>query len=147
MLKKRGRKSSAELGLVVVDPAHFKPAPPVHMCPECAQVWRQVVDSMRGGWFTAETLPLLEGYVNHAVIARRLQRKIDEVDPDDRRYAKLLRMLCNEAALIDRLARSLRLSKQSSAAPNTPKNEPPNGPRPWDRDDDPPPRYRKPWED
>jgi phage terminase small subunit len=132
-MRQRGRKS-AESNVVVIDVAALRPAPPAHLSAQDAETWRQVVASMKPGWFTAETWPLLELYCQCTSIARTLAQAIAASGPEDPRFDKLVAMHERESALLLTLGRSLRLTKQSSAEARTVKNDPGGG------------GLRKPWE-
>src|SRR5215212_3377089 len=99
-MAKRGRKSAAELSVIrgggplFTGGPHEKPDPPAELSDDEAQVWRATVEAMRPGWFTAETLPLLQRYCVHVVLAQRIARAIDPADleNDISRFDKLTNM-------------------------------------------------------
>ena len=61
----RGRKSAAELSVIVPARAAFKPPAPDYLPPEQKVEWTEIVRRMPQGWFGRENYPLLVGYVRH----------------------------------------------------------------------------------
>jgi hypothetical protein len=133
-MRQRGRKSSESSNVVQIDVAALRPAPPPHLCAEDAETWRTTVAAMKPGWFGGETWPLLELLCMSTGIARTLAKEIATSGPQDPRFDKLVAMHEREAALLLTLARSLRLTKQSSADARTVKHDPGGSPmrKPWD---------------
>jgi hypothetical protein len=132
-MRQRGRKSP-ESNIVQLDVAALRPAPLAHLSAQDAETWRHVVAWMKPGWFGAETWPLLELYCTCTSIARMLAKEIAASGPEDPRFDKLVAMHERESTLLLTLARSLRLTKQSSADSRTVKSDPGGGGlrKPWD---------------
>lgn len=123
-MRQRGRGNDAE----GVTPE--APEPPTRLTDERATIWRDIVESLPADWFTTETLPLLEAYVNRIYSIRVVEKAIaDELaKPAEARSLALLgdsaQFVRAEISAMQRLATALRLSqhsrrdaKRSSAAP------------------------------
>jgi hypothetical protein len=134
----RGQKSAAQLAVVPsVSGLPDLPASPAYLPEEQREIWNQVVNSLKPGWFGPETFPVLEAYVNHCANARMLGRRIakaveggprtvDEVD-------RLLSLQRQQSDIIKRLATALRLTPHSSRSAAATKQATPGvGRRPWD---------------
>jgi hypothetical protein len=75
-MRQRGRKSGAVLS-VVLDVGRQLPAkPPAELSDAQAQVWRDVVGSMRPDWLTRAAFPVLIEYCRHVCRARLLEVQI-----------------------------------------------------------------------
>lgn len=140
-MARRGRKSAAELSVIrgagplFPGGPHEKPDPPAELSDDEAKVWRNTVEAMRPGWFTAETLPLLQRYCVHVVLAQRIARAIDPADleNDIGRFDKLTSMHVRQTKAMLSCATKLRLTHQSTTNYKARKH-------------DPTARLRKPWE-
>ncbi len=135
-MRKRGRKSGAELSVVPIDCNALRQIPPKNMAREQAQIWTTVVNSTPAGWFRENDV-LLELYCRHVHTADRLAKLIDscgfEFD-DLRQLNRLLAMRARETSLTTRLATKMRLTQQARITPRSAGRKMENvGPRPWER--------------
>ena len=152
-MRQRGRKSSASLTILPLEPAARQP-PPASLPPEAAAEWAAIVNRMPGGWFGRETHPLLAAYCRHIIEAERISgmlalldeslgREVDKGRPEievicesvDTRD-QLLRMRERETRAITTLALSMRLSQQSAYDKTKAVTRRPSGPPPWERGND-----------
>jgi hypothetical protein len=130
-MRKRGRVSSAALGVVPVGvDARTRPEPPKSLTPKEARAWREIVASLRADWFEPETLPLLTDYVRFAALSDRLSQELRDIPVSDPRFASLLRQKLQASNWVVRLATKLRLTIQSSTTTRTDKHAGPR-PLPW----------------
>ena len=147
-MAKRGRKSAAELAVVRVTLEGYRPQAPHALTAQQAQLWREIVESVPGGWINHAQEPLLAAYCRHVSAADRLSAMIDqnESDLNDfgalQRFGKLLSMRERETKALSSLATRMRLTQQSQMHPRSAGrawegNHP--GPKLWDRN--------PPWED
>jgi hypothetical protein len=124
-VRKRGRRSAAELataaGAVVIE----RPEPPYTLWrDEEAEIWRRVVDGLPPGWITGRNLDLLAEYVSHVVASQRLRQMIvaHERGPDPMDVAEwraLMRAHAQQSARVQSLATSLRITPQATVDPKT----------------------------
>jgi hypothetical protein len=132
-MKQRGRPSPNLVALRPVETLPRLPAPPELSADE-AGVFRDVMNSSEGGWFTQANLPLLVQYCRHTIAARRLaeliERAIGQPNTDWGYFASLLTQQRGESALLSTLATKMRLCQQSTR--NNRGNAPRVGPAPWD---------------
>lgn len=89
-------------------------------------VWAQVVNDQPADAFTPTHIPLLEAYCRHIVRGRVLADEIDQferawITDDDglKRYDRLLKMAERESRAASAMARSMRITRQSTADPKT----------------------------
>ena len=119
-MAKGGRKSAAEIGLVVTLPGQ-RPEPPTDLTAPQAAIWRAVVSTKPADWFGADTQPLLRSYCRHTASAETLAKHIakleDADDLDIGLYADLLKARDRETRAMAALARSMRLTQQSRYTP------------------------------
>lgn len=144
-MRKRGRKSAAELSIVRVSVDGYRPGPPADLREPEVQIWRDIVSSVPSGWFNRSNEPLLAAYCRHVATGNRLTKLVDEIAPSQEsevltRWNKLLGMRERESKAALSLARAMRLTQQAQMHPRTagramPEN---SGPRLWDR---------KPWDE
>jgi hypothetical protein len=73
-MRKRGRKSAAELSIVAVAIDGYRPKPPGDLRDPEVQIWQAIVSSLPGGWFTRANEPLLTAYCRHVATSDRLAR-------------------------------------------------------------------------
>jgi hypothetical protein len=143
-MRKRGRKSAAELSIVAVAVDGYRPEPPGELRDAELQIWRNIVSSVPGGWFTRANEPLLLAYCRHIATSDRLAKLVEKVvptpEPDNlKRWDKLLGMRERESKVALSLARAMRLTQQAQTHPRTAgRAMPESGPKLWDR---------KPWDD
>jgi hypothetical protein len=130
----RGRKGQK---VSLVQPE--RPQPPAHFEPEHAAIWTQTVNRLPADWFVAESLPALEQYCEHVVSASRLTERIRAAEkamdaPKD--LDLLYKMRDREVRGGGAVARSLRITLQSTYCPDKSKGKKPRGGgvKPWERD-------------
>jgi phage terminase small subunit len=131
----RGRKSAADLATspVALVPQE-RPKAPECLDKEAAEAWEKLVGAMPADWFGPESYPILESYCWHVSAARHISRMIEEHKQlpekprraikgekyfDVRIYARLLRLRAEQSSVILTLARSMRLTHQSTIDPKT----------------------------
>lgn len=139
-MKKRGRKSAAELATItpegLVERVERPDAPYTLSDVEAAE-WRAIVARMPADWFTRETWPLLEQYCRHAVRAWKVSMLLTQMETEPGplhtdHWLKLLGAQERESRALAMLARQMRLSQVSTMRQDrTPKPES-KGPRPWE---------------
>src|SRR5206468_1460071 len=117
----------------------FRPQPPAELSEEQAEQWRNVVDRMPVGWFSAENTALLCQLCRHVVAARRCAQLIAAEEASDEfsieNYDKLLKMQERESRACASLATRMRLTQSTRmraerAAVEMAKH--PEGLRPWE---------------
>ena len=147
-MAKRGRKSAAELSVVRVALEGHRPPPPDDLTAQQARTWREIVESVPGGWVSRAQEPLLAAYCRHVFAADRISTMVDNCKPDfeDRtslqRFDKLLAMRERETKALSSLATRMRLTQQSQMHARTAAramSDAHGGPKLWER--------RPPWED
>jgi hypothetical protein len=119
-MKQRGRQPSS-LALVSrpLDIAE-RPQPPHQLNEEEVEVWVSIVNQETSDWFTAATVPLLAQYCRHVVhsnrIAELIEHTIHSADtmPWIEEYNQLLKLQERESKAMMLLARSMRLTQQTS---------------------------------
>lgn len=143
MTKKSGRKSAAELA-IVVDITHTPPPePPAELNDDAALLWRATVGAMPGKWLHPGARPLLVDYCRRVGRLRWLELQIEAFDADwlkveggVPRLDAFLRMADRESKAIVNLARALRLSPHTQMHPRSAARQmtdvTPNPARPWD---------------
>ena len=75
---KRGKKSAAELALVITPLETRRPPPPEDLTEEQASEWRAVVSRMPADWFCREHFAMLASYCRHVCRQRSLAKVIDQ---------------------------------------------------------------------
>lgn len=143
-MRKRGKPSAAELTTIIVDASkRMPPKPPAELSDAQAQVWRDVVGSLPGGWITRATAPILVAYCRHVCRARLLEAQIaafevewTRVEGGLERLDKLLAMAERETRAATACARALRLTPQAQMHPRSAGRRadslPADAARPWD---------------
>lgn len=123
---KRGRKSAASLAVVPVSLEARRPPPPEHLDPKAADVWRNTVSTMPGGWFDRAQEPILSAYCRHVVSASRLTCLVDGFEDDWlredgglQRLDKLMSMRERESRAVVMCARAMRLTQQAQMHPRS----------------------------
>ena len=144
-MRKRGRKSAAELSILPVAVDRYRPEPPGYLREREVQIWRNIVSSVPGGWFNRSNEPLLVAYCRHVATSDRLAKLVDKIVPSQeldvlKRWDKLLGMRERESKAALSLARAMRLTQQAQMHPRTAGRAMPEniGPKLWDR--------KPPWE-
>ncbi len=136
-MKKRGRKSAAELAVAPVVTVAPRPVAPVHMTDDEAGVWEAAVATMEATYFRPSDFDTLANLCRHAVSARRISRWIEEAigdeDTDLETLDRLHRMRERETRAATAMARTLRLTKQAQiGAKNAASRVSPPGTKPWE---------------
>jgi hypothetical protein len=141
-MRSRGRRSAAELAVVI--PAEFgrRPEPPDHLTERQAEIWRETTASEPTDFFSSAALRgLLADYCRHREAAENVSGIIDTFKPEwlkngegVKRYQALLRIREAETGAAMRMARSLRLTNQSRYLPRGAARAGLNasGPKPWE---------------
>ncbi len=144
----RGRKSARELA--TVGPGGLalarRPEPPEHLGDDAVAIWRAVVNSLPGDWFSPGTLPLLAAFcaltVSQLYTIRALQvAERDGKEFDRESWERLQKQLGELSGRIATLATRMRLTPQSrygARAADTAGRSVGDGPKPWEwsgRDD------------
>jgi hypothetical protein len=126
-MMQRGRKSSAKLATLMPLPGQ-RHEPPSDLTPEQAKVWRQVVATKPGDWFTADSHPLLAAYCRQVATVNLLSVQIDAfegdainvIDPKQlAAYDKLLLARTREVKSLVVLATAMRITQYSRLKPET----------------------------
>lgn len=114
-----GRQSAADLSVVRVT-ASDRPQPPEHLTPWQCSLWRSVTATKPADWFTDDSLPLLEAYVEAALTHRNVSGALRAMDPaclsdEDqvRHYDRLAGMQTKVAGSLAQLAMKMRLSQSA----------------------------------
>jgi hypothetical protein len=141
-MRQRGRKSAAELAVVVSGDFGKRPDPPDHLTERQAEIWRETTASEPLEFFNSAALRgLLADYCRHRQAAEDVSAIIDSFKPEwlkngegVKRYQVLLRIRETETTAAMRMARSLRLTNQSRYVPHSAARTALNarGPRPWE---------------
>jgi hypothetical protein len=142
-MRHRGRVSATEITTVVISAGERPPAPPPPELTDAqATIWRDVVGSLPGDWFTRAAYPILVAYCRHVCRARLLEMqvarfKVEWIDVDGglERLDRLLALAERETRALTACARALRLTPQAQMHPRTAGraiSSLPVGPRPWD---------------
>src|SRR5262245_60034592 len=120
LMQKRGRRSSAELSTVPIAPdPQGRPKPPHGLNEREKTLWHGIVGSLRGDWFTAETLPLLADYCRYSELSTKISKELRGIAVSDPRFGPLLRQKLATSNWVLRLATKLRLTKQSTTTART----------------------------
>ena len=137
----RGRKSSEAFAVAAPVVVQARPAPPLELTAEQADVWQSIVDSMPADWFSTENHPLLIQYVRHTIEARRLAQLIDQECAREElsvgMYVELLKAQRAETTALKVLAASMRLAQQAKYGPRAASTASKRGGttrRPWESD-------------
>ena len=143
-MRKRGRKSSAELSIAAVSAETRRPSPPAELTERQAEIWQDIVNTQPGGWFRPSEEPLLVAFCRHVVSANWISKQIDtfhcengELETLDR----LLRMHERETRALSSLATRMRFTQQARMHPRTAgraETSPNGGRKLWER---------RPWDD
>jgi hypothetical protein len=123
-MKQHGRKSAASEAAIVVKVDPKRPAPPARLSREEAETWRRIVARMPAGWFSDESLPLLERYVAHVRSARMYEaalRRVKSISSakDLKRFRVLTQLHERETRQVSSLSAKMRLSQQARYVPHT----------------------------
>ena len=129
-MAKRGPKSAADLmtrkpATVSAISDRKPPEPPAHLGDAEAETWREIVGALPYDWFPRETHGILAAYCSHVREADFISSLIEPheqcalKDLDIKLYDKLLRMRSRETSMMIHLARTMRLTQQSTIDPKT----------------------------
>ena len=142
-MAKRGRKSVAELKVVV--PAKFseKQGPPDGLSVRQLEIWRQIVSTESAGHFETEALRgILSDYCRHRESSEALSGVINEFQREwlksaegVKRYGTLIKLRDQEAKAVLRCATKLRMTNQARYTPQvagTAARGHSNLPKPWE---------------
>lgn len=143
MTTKRGRKSSAELSVLVTGAFGKRPEPPADMTDAEAEIWRETVSSEGVDFFaTAALRALLKDYCRHRSAAETVSKVIATFQADwlksaegAKRYYGLLKMRDLETRAAADKATKLRLTNQARYTPQsaaTASKGASKGPKPWE---------------
>lgn len=142
-MDKRGRKSSAELSVVIPVKFGQRPEAPADLTPRQAELWRAITSSEPADFFSTEALRgLLSDYCRHRESAESITSVINTFQADwlknsegARRYQGLLRMREMETRAAASIATKLRLTNQSRYTPQAAATAAKNGGKgfkPWE---------------
>ena len=105
-MRQRGRKSSAGLSVVRLNPAKRDPPPP-GLSPEAAAEWKAIVSHMPGDWFGREAHPLLAALCRHIIEAERISASLATLDEalaaEVAQGRPAIEVICESAHTRDRL--------------------------------------------
>lgn len=141
---KRGRKSAADLKVIVGDFGKHDDAPPPGLTDRQSEIWRSVISTEAPGMFGSAALrAILADYCRHresgemvsAVVGAFLPEWL-KTDDGIARYKVLIQMRELETRAATSLATKLRLTNQSRYLPQTAarqaRDESPKFKNPWD---------------
>ena len=124
-MRQRGKTPAAALAVAAPASSERLPAP-VHLTDAERQIWIDTVNDQPATAFTVTHVPVLEMYCRHVIRSRILATEIEAFDPAwlaDKegldRYEKLLKIAERESRAASALARSLRITRQSTIDPKT----------------------------
>jgi hypothetical protein len=126
-MSKRGRVSAAERNITVIEGTFGeKPAPPEELNADQAEIWRRIVASEPGDFFSTATVrDLLVDLCRHRETVDKISERVEAFKVEwfqsaegTRTYALLLKMRDSEVRAITTLATKLRLTNQSRYEPN-----------------------------
>jgi hypothetical protein len=102
---------------------------PLHLPPDEAAIWNQVVQGLPPHWFPGASFVLLEIYCA-SVVSMRTSRAVMAAEVEGTKiHQQASRLYRAEAATVLRLAKTLRLGPRHD---RTRVRAVPQGPRPWD---------------
>ena len=145
-MAKRGRRSGAELSVIVDLSRAPPPPPPPDLPPSQQATWRDVMGSIPSGHISRAAFPVLTELCRHIEQGRMLAELVGTFKPEwastDEglaRLDKLLAMHDRSSKTIIACSRSLRLTPQAMAHPVTTARRMANqldlgGQKPWDPD-------------
>ena len=112
------RQSAA--ALAVVGPGVRRPEPAAGLTVVEADLWRKIVATKPGDWFTHDTHPLLSAYCRAVSASEVIAQQIERFEPEWLespegllRYDKLMQMQARQATLIAHLGTKMRITQQS----------------------------------
>ena len=123
---KRGRKTIADVLVLLPGSRQMPPAPPATLTPEQQKVWADALGSLPGDWLLPAAFPLMADYTRHVCRAQSLEVEISAfksewllADGGVDRLNKLLLMAEREGRAALTAARQLRLTPGSTVRPGT----------------------------
>jgi hypothetical protein len=142
-MAKRGRKSGADLAVVVTANFGNRPEPPEDLTTDQADIWREIVASEPADFFgTAALQAMLADYCRHRSSIDAVSGIINTFKPEwlkaaegAKRYKELLRMREMETRAAASLATKLRLTNQARYTPQaaaTASRNAAKGLKPWE---------------
>jgi hypothetical protein len=111
-MRQRGRKSAAAMSVVQIAEDQ-RPQPPARLSGVEKRVWLDTVGRLPPHWFRGSE-PVLECYCVAVNMARFLSKQVKAAAPGDERFSGLVKLQRAEAALVARLAGTLRLTPRST---------------------------------
>lgn len=125
-MAKRGRRSAAEMAVVVTGTFGQRPEPPEDLTEPQAEIWRKTVASEDAAFFNSAALRgLLMDYCRHRDAAESISGIINSFEPawlkskeGCQRYHSLLKMRDLETRAAAGMATKLRLTNQSRYVPH-----------------------------
>lgn len=114
-----GRKSAAELSVVRITAAD-RPEPPNYLTDWQQALWRSVTATKPAEWFSDDTLPLLEAYVEASLTHRNVSAAMrnftaEQLADEDmgRQYGALGQQQARAAGVLAQMAIKMRLSQSA----------------------------------
>jgi hypothetical protein len=148
-MRKRGRKSAAELATPPLIEAVARPDAPYDLTDEQTIEWWAIVNRLPADWFPRETHGMLSQYCRHVIAARRVAEmivslnggmaehiangadKLETLLSASKCLDRLLKMQEREGRALSSLATRMRITQQSTMHPETRKPPVTSGPPPW----------------
>lgn len=128
-MRQRGRASAAALADVNVTATAARQEPPSNLSDEERALFTELVEACAPTHFVKSDLPLLVSFIQATLLVRRAATGMVD-DPD------LIAVFEKSVKLQATLATRLRLAPQSRLDPKSvARQQPYEGPRPWDRVD------------
>lgn len=141
-MTQRGRKSHDEQATKAPPKKASPPKAPSYLSKKQRELWNSIVASKPADWFTPDSLPILEAYVEHATSASAISKRIAQLEASGKcwngsaaEYHKLLDLRLQETKAAEARARSLRLTHQARWQPASAArkaSQAPVGTRPWE---------------
>jgi len=141
----RGRTPASALNVVDSGITPMKrPEAPDGLTPAQKETWREIVNRLPVDWFPKETHSMLEQMCRHISCAKVIAWQIalmespEKMDGEEEsgfdiyRYHELLKMQERESRAITALARSMRITQQSTYDAKKTKGKGVSGPKPWE---------------
>lgn len=141
-MQQRGRKSQNAQTTKAPPKKVSPPKAPTYLSKHQRELWDRIIASKPADWFTADSLPILEAYIEHATSASAISKRIAQLEASGKcwngsaaEYHKLLDLRLQETKAAEARARSLRLTHQARWQPASAARkaqQAPTGSRPWD---------------
>jgi hypothetical protein len=117
------RRSRENLTVIPAVPGQQRPPAPQELTAAEAEQWNAIVGALPAGWFTAAALPVLRALCAHIVSCEDLEVRLRAMRGAGRLDHALLREHRLEAARVERLSTSLRLTPRSRYSPRSTANQ------------------------